>query len=216
MLMVRDFSNKFFEISGMPLTGSGTNAKLKKAGINTDSKQYKAVISSMTSSLRGGVGYTTVQSIKNRMSRLDKDGDYINPNTGLAGLLVTDKNRGTKNKIISIPESSREEMFESTKREFLKENGVHNGDTTKRHDVFINLYRKMPKNDRLAAGHTLDQYERQYHQAFIDAAKAADPNWKIGKPIKYGALDNITRESVESVLEKSGSELVRKTFNASI
>ena len=41
-------------------------------------------------------------------------------------------------------------------------------------------------------------YERIYRQAFYDAAKTADPNWEIGKPIKEGALDNVTRESIEA------------------
>ena len=40
--------------------------------------------------------------------------------------------------------------------------------------------------------------EHQYRQAFAEAAKAADPTWKAGKPIPAGALDGITRESVES------------------
>ena len=31
-----------------------------------------------------------------------------------------------------------------------------------------------------------------------DAAKKADPNWEIGKPIKDGALDSVTRELAES------------------
>ena len=39
---------------------------------------------------------------------------------------------------------------------------------------------------------------RIYRQAFYDAAKKADPNWKIGKPIKDGALDSVTRELAES------------------
>ena len=30
------------------------------------------------------------------------------------------------------------------------------------------------------------------------SSKAADPTWKAGKPIPAGALDGITRESVES------------------
>ena len=89
-------------------------------------------------------------------------------------------------------------MFELTKREFLRENGIHNGDTTKRSDVYTNLYRKMPKKDRLAAGYTMEQYERQYNRAFYDAAKKADPNWEIGRPIPPGARDGLTRESVES------------------
>lgn len=49
-----------------------------------------------------------------------------------------------------------------------------------------------------AAGYTLEKYERIYRQAFYDAAKKADPNWEIGKPIKEGALDNVTRESIEA------------------
>lgn len=216
MLIIRDFSNQFQQISGMPLSSPNMKKKLQQAGIDTNSKQYQAVISSMTRSGCGGVGYTTISSIKNRMRQYDKDGDYINPRTGLAGLLVTDKNRATMHNIISIPESSREEMFESTKREFLRENGVLNGDTTNRSNVFTNLYRKMQKNDRLAAGHTLEQYERQYHLAFVAAAKAADPSWEVGNPIKPGALDNITRESIEAGLKKSGTELVNTTFDASI
>lgn len=214
MLIVRDFSNMFQQISGMSLSNPKTKMKFRQAGIDTGSKQFQAAISAMNSSLNGGIGYTTVSGIKNRMRSYDQDGDHINLTTGLAGLVVTDKNRGRMHDIISIPESSREEMFESTKREFLRENGVHNGDTTNRSEVFYHLYRQTEKNDRLAAGHTLGEYERQYHLAFVDAAKAADPNWEIGRPIKPGALDHVTRESVEASLMKSGSQLVRKPFSA--
>lgn len=66
----------------------------------------------------GGGGYTTISAIKKRMSRYDKDGDWINPRTGLAGLLVTDKNCASKNRIVSISESIMDEMFESTKKNF--------------------------------------------------------------------------------------------------
>ena len=95
-------------------------------------------------------------------------------------------------------ENGPEDLNELTKKEFLRENGVHNGDTTKRSEVYNNLYRKMQKKDRLAAGYTLEKYERIYRQAFYDAAKKADPNWEIGKPIKDGALDIVTRELAES------------------
>ena len=93
--------------------------------------------------------------------------------------------------------SSREEMFVLAKKEFLNENGTLNGDTTKRESVYNNLYRKMDKDDRLSAGWTMEQYEHQYRQAFAEAAKAADPTWKAGKPIPAGALDGITRKSVD-------------------
>lgn len=206
MLMVRDFSNRFQELSGMPVSQADTKKKLKQAGIDVDSKQYKAVIGSMEGASRG-VGYTNIQAIRNRMSRYDKDGDYISPVTGMAGLVITDKNVANKNKITSIPESSRDEMFELTKREFIQENGIGNGDTTKRTDVYINMYRKMDKNDRLAAGNTLRQYERAYTQAFVNAIKTVDPKWEVGKPIPSGVLDNIKRENVEALMSTSGNSV---------
>lgn len=205
-------SSKLSPISLSNLSSSTVQNQLKAAGINTNSKQYKAVISSMYSASKG-VGYTNVQAIKNQMSQYDKDGDYINPTTGLAGLLITDKNRASKNKIISIPESSRDEMFELVKKEFLRENGVLNGDTTRRSDVYTNLYRKMKKNDRLSAGYTLQQYERQYRQALISAAKESDPGWQIGYPVKDGAFDNITRESVEKGMTDSGNGTLGKSID---
>lgn len=188
------------------INSKSVQAQLKAAGINTNSKQYKAALGVMTKNGNGAM-YANIQGIKNLMSHYDKDGDYIEPTTGLAGLLVTDENIATKNRIISIPESSKDEMFESTKKEFLQENGISNGDTTKRSDVYTNMYRKVKKDDRLAAGHTLEQYERAYRQAFFNAVKSANPSWELGKNIKSGVLDNITREDVEKNLKASGSSL---------
>ena len=158
-----------------------------------------------------GAMYTNIQCIKNSMKCYDKDGDYINPRNGLAGLVLTDENAGRQKRIISIPESSKDEMFELTKKEFLRENGVSNGDTTRRTDVYDNLYRKTKKDNRLAAGYTMQQYERAYRQAFFEAARKVDPKWEIGKPIPAGALDGITRESIESQLVKSGNTFVKRS-----
>ena len=190
------------------LNSSSVQAQLRAAGIDTNSKQYKAAIKRMMSNANGAM-YGNIQGIKNLMKSYDKDGDYIDPTTGLAGLLVTEENAENRKKLISIPESSLDDMFELTKKEFLQGNGMGNGDTTKRSDVYTDLHRKMSKNDRLAAGYTLSQYEKAYTQAFIEAAKAADPTWKAGKPIKAGALDGITRENVESNLSKVGNRLVK-------
>ena len=66
---------------------------------------------------------------------------------------------------------NNEEMYELTKREFLQNNGIQNGDTTKRGDVYNNLYKKMSMKDWLAAGNTLQQYETAYRQAFIATVK---------------------------------------------
>lgn len=188
------------------LNSGSVQAQLRAAGIDTNSKQYKAAVRMMTQNGNSAM-YANVQGIKNLMKSYDKDGDYIDPTTGLAGLLVTEENASSRKRIISIPESSKDEMFEQTRKEFLRENGVLNGDTTKRSDVYTNMYRKMQKNDRLAAGYTMEQYERAYRQAFLDAARKADPKWEIGKPVPSGALDGITRESVEANLKKSGSSL---------
>lgn len=188
------------------LNSGSIQAQLKAAGIDTNSKQYKAAIKEMMQNGNGAM-YTNIQCIKNSMKCYDKDGDYIDPTTGLAGLLVTEENAESRKRIISIPESSKDEMFEQTKKEFLQENGVANGDTTRRMDVYENLHRKMKKEDRLAAGYTMQQYERAYRNAFYAAARKADPKWEIGKPIPSGALDGITRESVKTNLKKSGSTL---------
>lgn len=97
------------------LNSSSVQSKLKAAGINTNSKQYKAAVKQMMSAGNGAM-YGNIQGIKNLMSHYDKDGDYINPVNGLAGLLVTDENESSRKRIISIPDSSKEEMYELTKK----------------------------------------------------------------------------------------------------
>lgn len=125
------------------LNSGAVQAQLKAAGIDTNSKQYKAVIREMMKSANGNTAmYTNPTAIKNLMKQYNKDGYWVDPITGLTGLLVTDENIASKNRIIDIPESSRQEMFELTKKEILRENGVCNGDTTKRTDIYINMYWK--------------------------------------------------------------------------
>lgn len=197
------------------LNSSSVQTQLRAAGINTNSKQYKAAIKEISRGTNGMM-YANVQGIKNVMKGYDKDGDFINPTNGLAGLLVTEENAQSRKRIISIPESSRDEIFETAKNDFIKGNGMLDGDTTKRSDAYQNLYRRTQKKDRLAAGYTLQQYEHSYHHALLAAAKAADPTWECGKPIKAGALDGITRETVESYLRKSGNSLVQTSVDAKI
>ena len=197
------------------LNSGSVQAQLRAAGIDTNSRQYKAAIKQMTSNANGAM-YANIQGIKNLMKSYDKDGDYIDPTTGLAGLLVTEENANSRKRIISIPESSKDEMFELTKKEFLRENGVLNGDTTKRSDVYTNMYHKVQKSDRLAAGYTLEQYERAYRQAFLTTVRQSDPSWEIGKPIKSGVLNGVTREAVEANLRKTGSLLMQSTVDTRI
>ena len=51
-----------------------------------------------------------VQAIKNLMSQYDKNGDWIDPNTGLTGL-VTDENRNSYKHIISIQRAARKKCL---------------------------------------------------------------------------------------------------------
>lgn len=53
-------------------------------------------------------------------------------------------------------------------------------------------------------------------KAFVSAVKSVEPNWYYGKPIPKGALDGITRESIENNLKKSGSTLEFSSIDISI
>ncbi len=184
------------------INSSNIQGQLRAAGIDTSSKAYQRVVGDMMKA-GGGRGITNIQGIKNLMKNYDKDGDYISPVTGLAGMDATNIPISKRHVIINIPEKSRQEMFDNAKREFLKENGVANGDTTKRSDVFYHYQKAAKKEDRLKGTWTLEQYERQYNKVFYDAAKAADPSWKPGMKIPNGALDGITRESIDKSLVKT-------------
>ena len=59
------------------MNSSSVQKQLKAAGIDTNSKKYKAVLSEMM-----------------------KNGGWIDPNTGLTGLAVTDENRNSYKHII--------------------------------------------------------------------------------------------------------------------
>lgn len=189
-------------VNSIQLSKLGTKSvqtQLRAAGIDTNSKQYKTVISQMMKN-GNGMMYTNPQAIKNLMKNYDSDGDYICPVTGLAGMDATNIPLSQRHVIINIPEKNRQEMFDNAKREFLEENGIANGDTTKRSDVFYHYQKNAKKQDRLKGTWTLEQYVRQYNKAFYEAAKAADPTWKPGKEIKAGALDGITREAIDKSL----------------
>lgn len=184
------------------INSKSIQSQLRAAGINTNSKAYKRVVGDMMKA-GGGRGITNIQGIKNLMQNYDEDGDYISPVTGLAGMDATNIPLSQRHVIIDIPEKNRQEMFDNAKREFLQEKGVANGDTTKRSDVFYHYQKGAKKQDRLKGTWTLEQCERQYNKAFEQAVKAADPTWKPGKDIPAGALDGITRESIDKSLVKT-------------
>ena len=184
------------------MNSSSVQKQLKAAGIDTNSKKYKAALSEMMKNGNGAM-FTNVQAIKNLMSQYDKNGDWIDPNTGLTGLAVTDENRNSYKHIISIPESSREEMFELAKKEFLNENGTLNGDTTKRESVYNNLYRKMDKDDKESKEfyylgrirHEAGGMLKQFVMPNTDVS-AVEIEYKLETPVEKNLYDYLTSENV--------------------
>ena len=193
------------------LNSGSIQSQLKAAGIDTNSKQYKAVIQQMSKDGCNGSMFTSVQSIKNLMKNYNSRGEWVEPTTGLTGLLVTDETGDSSKKIIDIPENSKDKMFEAVKNIYLNNNGMTDG--TGKTEIY--MYRQMKSDDRLSAGYTLRQYHLAYTQAFISAIKAVDPTWEYGKAVPSGALDSVTRESVESQLVKSGNTFVKKPSSGS-
>lgn len=196
------------------LNSSSIQSQLKAAGIDTSSKRYKAVIEQMKKTGCTGNMFTNVQSIKNLMKNYNSRGEWVDPDTGLTGLLVTDETGDSYKKIIDVPESSKDKMFEAVKNNFLNNNGM--GDGKGKTEIYMDMYKQMKSDDRLSAGWTLGQYHKAYAQAFKSAIKTVDPTWDYGKAIPSGALDGITRESVESQLVKSGNTFVKKPSSGSI
>ena len=192
------------------LNSSSIQSQLKAAGIDTSSKQYKAVIQQMAKDGCTGSMFTNVQSIKNLMKNYNSRGEWVDPDTGL---LVTDETGDSYKKIIDVPESSKDKMFEAVKNNFLNNNGM--GDGKGKTEIYMDMYKQMKSDDRLSAGWTLGQYHKAYAQAFKSAIKTVDPTWDYGKAIPSGVLDGITRESVESQLVKSGNTFVKKPSSGS-
>lgn len=131
------------------------------------------------------------------------------------GMIMNGKSESEMHQMIDVSDKYRQEMFDECKRHFLQENGVANGDTTKRSEVFRAYQLSIKEADRLKGTWSLQQYEKQYTSAFVAAVKAADPNWKNGDPFDASILDTVTRESVESQLVKSGNTLVKRSSDSS-
>ena len=190
-------------------------------GINKNSAQYKAAAKDYLSDHRMEVAKMSPEEklvyetfggedayMRNVMRQYDSNGNYISP-TGVAGMLGNGIPETQRHQIISISESSREDMYKETLRHFKLENGIANGDTTKRSDVYRRYQLSVPIEDRMKGSWTLQQYEQAYESAMVDACKATDPSWSLGKPIPAGALDDISRESIEASLKQSGNRLIR-------
>ena len=142
----------------------------------------------------------------------DKEIEEIIYESGICvrGMIMNGKSESEMHQMIDVSEEYRQKMFDECKRHFLQENGVANGDTTKRSEVFRAYQLSIKEDDRLKGTWSLQQYEKQYTAALASAVREANPNWKNGAPFDESILDSVTRESVEGTLMKSGSTLDMK------
>ena len=83
--------------------------------------------------------------IRNHMNRYDSEGNLLNA-YGVAGMDNTGKGE-FEHQIIPISEEYRQRMFDSTKREFIRDKGVATGNT-KRTEVFTAFQKSLPIKDR--------------------------------------------------------------------
>lgn len=233
MLRIKDYSFLFNQTFGTKnnnglinnikvssLSSLSTQQQLKAAGINTNSAQYKAAIKEM-SKHPGSMGMSTnPQAIKNLMRNFDANGDYIDPVSGLTGLDATGIPMSQRHKIINISEESKQEIFEAAKRAFINDYGTGSGDRGYRSEIYQKCQRNTPKEDRLKASWTLGRYEEAYEKAFTETCLKADPSWQPGKSIPAGALNNVTRESIDNSLVKVqgeyGETFVRRGFDIQV
>ena len=148
----------------------------------------------------------------NRSVKSDKEIEEIIYESGICvrGMIMNGKSESEMHQMIDVSEEYRQKMFDECKRHFLQENGVANGDTTKRSEVFRAYQLSVKEDDRLKGTWSLQQYEKQYTSALAAAVRVANPNWKNGDPFDASILDSVTRESVEANLMKSGNTLVKR------
>ena len=149
----------------------------------------------------------------NKSVKSDKEIEEIIYESGICvrGMIMNGKSESEMHQMINVSEEYRQKMFDECKRHFLQENGVANGNTTKRSEVFRAYQLSIKEDDRLKGTWSLQQYEKQYTSALAAAVKAANPNWKNGDSFDASILDSVTRESVESTLVKSGNTLVKRS-----
>ena len=132
----------------MNISGFGTS-NASYTGMNTGNKGYKAAEEAVLADVMAEEAMMTPEQkmmyemlggreahMKNMMRNYNSDGDYIGP----GGIIVPGMyhgrdgavDRSTWQQLIPVSDEMRQKMFDNVKREFIQENGISNGDTTKR------------------------------------------------------------------------------------
>ena len=208
----------------MNISGFSVGSNPAYKGINTNSKQYKAAAKDYLANHRAEVAKMSPQErqmyelfggeqayMRNVMKMYNSDGDYVGADGSVVpGMVATGIPESERHQMISVSEDYRQKMFDLVKKEFMRENGVANGDTTKRSSVYREYQLSIAKEDRLKGTWSMQQYESKYRKAMYDTVRASNPSWKPGQSFDASVLDGITRESVEGTLMKNGNTLVKK------
>ena len=214
-------------------TGNNFRDNYQYKTINKNSEQYKAAARDNLAGIIEAEMMMTPQqrmmyemlggreaNMKGHMQWYDSKGNMLNGPGGIAGMSMDGVSLKEAHQIIDVPDEWKEKMFQETKRHYIQENGVSNGDTTKRSSIFEGYQRSTSIDKRLKGTWTLGQYEQAYKVAFYNAVKSANPNWQIGQSFDSSILDKVSREDVEASLQKAQSEygtvLVNKDFNTSV
>ena len=159
-------------------------------------------------------------NMKAHMQWYDSKGNMLNGPGGVAGMSMDGVSLQEAHQIIEVPDEWKEKMFQETKRHYIQENGVSNGDTTRRSTVFEGYQKSTSIDNRLKGTWTLGQYEQAYKVAFYNAVKSSNPDWKIGQSFDPSILDKVSRKEVDASLQKAQSEygtiLVNKGINVSV
>ena len=149
--------------------------------------------------------------MKNMMRNYNSDGDYIGP----GGIIVPGMyhgrdgavDRSTWQQLIPVSDEMRQKMFDNVKREFIQENGISNGDTTKRSQIFREYQLSVKKEDRAKGTWTLQQYEGKYRSAMYAAVKAANPKWEPGQRLIPAYWTALQGSPLKASLSKAGIHL---------
>ena len=123
------------------------------SSIDVNSKQYKAAAAEYLDAVIAEEAMMTPEQkmmyellggreahMKNVMSNFNSDGDFVGPEGIVVPGMYHGKDgtvdRSSWQQIINVSDDARQKMFDNVKREFIQENGISNGDTTKRSKIF--------------------------------------------------------------------------------
>lgn len=197
---------------GRSLSKSGTNA------IGTKSNSYKVTKQTSSSSVAQMMDLSTLGGTSKKSQRtLQKLAKTVGYGSGLLDSGTSDLFSAdipvSGQQIVKVPESTRQALFDETKRQFIENNGSMDEKSAQRAEIYQDYLKGTSKKNQVSGTWTLSQYESQYRDAMTDAIKASNPSWKEGQPFNAKALDSVTRTGVESRLVSDGANLSRKKYS---